>query len=74
MNELAIRTKHRCPECDVQVHMVLTSTLKVVYHPEHGSVHVAEGVELDDEDALWQFSNEKERAPEHVCFVCGWSA
>ena len=74
MTELAIRTEHHCPECNVYVHLVLTSSLKVVYHPEHGDVQVAEGVRVDENDNFWQFANEKERAPEHVCFVCGWSA
>ena len=74
MNELAIRTDHECPECQNKVHLVVVTCGLVVYHPEHGSLHVAEGVRLDEEDRFWQFSNDKERAPEHVCFLCGWSA
>ena len=74
MTDMAIRTKHQCPECENYVHMVLTRLSRTIYHPDHGTLHVAEGVELDEADSLWQFCNENEQNPEHVCFVCGWCA
>jgi len=71
--DIAVRTQHACPECDGgRVYLVLTRIGETIHHPEHGTMDIAEGVEIDGKDDLCHFSNEEESSPEYVCVDCGW--
>lgn len=73
MSDIALRTRHACPECDGgRVYLVLTRLMDPIHHPEHGTLEVAEGVEIDGADDLCHFSSEIESAPDYICFDCGW--
>ena len=73
MVSVALLTKHKCPDCLNSVYLALTTTTMLTqYHPEHGTMSVVEGAYLDEDDALWQFSDENQRRPDLVCFACGW--
>jgi predicted RNA-binding Zn-ribbon protein involved in translation (DUF1610 family) len=73
MTDIAIRTRHACPECDnMQVYLWLTRLYETINHPDHGTMDVAEGVIIDGDDEFRVFSNNDESGPEYVCFSCGW--
>ena len=73
MPDVGIRTEHACPECDGRrVYLWLTRINGTMYHPEHGTLEVAEGIYVDGDDEFRLFSNHEESGPEYICFDCGW--